>query len=370
MKNSIIIFITILCFGVISTNAQNSLKRTKQTNRFHYLQANLHVGYQSGAGFDLSNTGPNNRLVYQYMSKNQRLMQKGYVRNVALSSFKVKLSLDMTGNLQDLSPSYQLKLQNVGMKFATKWDRTSFYVGYANIKLGHNPKIDPVTSFVSNSLKLDIGFTQDLGVSFKTPISQKFDLEAAIYTGGILSSPLVTYSLNPSGEQENNSIEFINPKYTGSWLGTLRIGSPAFKSFEYGAIAMAGKHGEGMNERHITRIGFDAVKKVKERFKFESQVHGGMSSYNLRSNTFDVAVQSNLEFYIKGLFIISTSNAILFAFTDEEAYNGNKGTAVNSLSYVISPHTRVRLNQFYNYGNLRDNKGGISAQLVTGIGKR
>ena len=328
------------------------------------------MGYQIGERFDLSPAGPKNRIVYQFMSKNRRLLQKGYVRNVALSGFKAKLSLDAAGSIHNNSISYQLKLQNVGFKFATKWDRTSFFVGYSNIKFGHNPKIDPVTSFTANSLKLDIGFTQDLGVHFKTAISQKYDFEAAIYTGGILSSPLVTYAPYTDGENENNNFKFIKPAYKGSWLGTFRVGSPAFKSFEYGAIALLGKNGEGMNERHIARIGFDAVKKIQEKVKFDSQLHGGISTYSLRNNTFDVALQSNVEFYFKGMFIISTSNAILLAITDDENYNGTKGTAVNSLSYVISPHTRIRLNQFYNYGSLRDNKGGVSIQLTTGIGKR
>ncbi|GAA4106445.1 hypothetical protein GCM10022393_00850 [Aquimarina addita] len=363
-----------LCLFFIKTEAQSSLKRLKQTNRFHYLQTNLHVGYLSETEqFDLSTSGPKNRLVYQYLAKNQRLLQKGYVRSVALSSFRSRFSLDFIGSLNDDSFfTYQLKLQNLGLSFATKWDRTSFFVGYSNIKLGHNPKIDPVTDFTANVLNLDLGFTQDLGVSFKTAISQKYDFEAALYTGGLLAGPLISYAPDLNAEQRmgRDTFEFIDPQYTMSWLGTSRIGSPLFKSFEYGLIAMAGKVGEGIEERYLTRIGADVVKKIKEKFKFESQVYGGISSYKIRNDSFDIALQNNIEFYIKSTFILSTSNAVLFGMPDNEDRTVTKGNLVNSFSYVVSPHTRVRLNHFYNYGNLINENWGITFQLVTGIGKR
>lgn len=356
--------------------AQNSLKRSKQTHRFHYLQANVHLGYlvdDDDERFDLSTSGPKNRLAYQYFAKNQRLLQKGYTRSVALKSFKSRISLDLLGSLEETQTFYyQLKLQNLGFSFDTKWDRTSFFVGYSNIKLGHNPKIDPVTAFTANSLNLDIGFTQDLGVSFKTSISQKYDFEGAIYTGGLLRDPLVTYSPNLSEEQkmDRDTFEFVDPKYNGSWLGTARIGSPLFKSFEYGIIAMVGKIGENANEHYLTRIGADAVKKIGEKFKFEAQVHGGPNFYNEGDNNIDLALQNNVEFYIGGIFVINVSNAVLFTIPNNEGETRTNGNLVNGLSYVISPHTRVRLNHFYNYGNLNNDNWGVTFQLVTGIGKR
>ena len=375
MKYYAYIFTSIFCFLFTTTEAQSSLKRSKQTHRFHYLQANIHLGYLDGntESFDLSSSGPKNRLVYQYFAKNQRLLQKGYIRNVALTSFKSQVSLDFVGSLEDkTSLNYQLKLQNVGLSFGTKWDRTSFFIGYSNIKFGHNPKIDPVTSFIANSLSLDLGFTQDLGISFKTAISNTLDFEGAIYTGGLLSAPLVTYAPYLTDEQKANrdAVEFIDPNFNGSWLGTGRIGSPLFKSFEYGIITMVGKTGEGIDERYITRLGADVVKKIGEKFKFETQVHGGPNFYQERNNSTDLALQNNLEFYIKSVFIINTSNAVIFNLPNNANETNTKGNLVNSISYVVSPHTRVRLNHFYNYGNMYDNNWGLTFQLVTGIGKR
>lgn len=376
MKKYKYILAGILCLLFTKINAQSSLKRSKQIHRFHYLQANIHAGFlfdDDVTRFDLSTSGPKNRLVYQYYAKNQRLLQKGYIRSVALKSFKSRISLDFLGSLNESSSfSYQLKLQNIGWSFGTKWDRTSFFVGYSNIKLGHNPKIDPVTSFIANSLSLDLGFTQDLGVSFKTAISEKYDFEAAIYTGGLLRGALVTYSpnLTEAEKMTTDTFEFLNSDYNASCLITARIGSPLFKSFEYGIIAMTGKVGQGIDERYFTRLGVDMVKKIGEKVKFEAQVHGGPNSYMERENSIDLAFQNNFEFYLNGMFIFNTSNAVLFNFPDNDNGTGTKGNLVNSLSYVVSPHTRIRLNHFYNYGNINNANSGLTFQLVMGIGKR
>ncbi len=374
MKNYIFIITGILCLFLNKIEAQSSLKRLKQTTRFHYLQANVHVGYLDDLErVDLSTSGPKNRLVYQYSSKNQRLLQKGFVRKIALNSFKSKVSLDFVGSLQDESSfRYELKLQNLGASFATKWDRTSFFVGYSNIRLGHNPKIDPVTNFVANSLSLDLGFTQDLGISFKTAISEKYDFEGSIYSGGVFKDPLLSYTpgLTVAQKMDENIMEPIDISYNGSWLGIARIGTPLFKPLEYGVFAMTGKVGAGTEERFLTRIGADIVKKVKERLKFESQVSGGLNSYRVKDNSIDIALQNSIEYYIKSMFLISTSNAVLFSMPDGDGTRGTKGSLINSFSYVVSPHTRIRLNHFYNYGNLKNENWGLTLQLVTGIGKR
>lgn len=374
MRNYIFIITGISCLFFNEIEAQSSLKRSKQTNRFHYLQANLHSGYLSNLDrIDLSTSGPKNRLVYQYLAKNQRLLQKGYVEKIALSSFSARFSLDFVGSLQDKSSfSYQLKLQNLGASFATKWDRTSFFVGYSNIRLGHNPKIDPVTNFTANSLSLDLGYTQDFGISFKTALSEKYDFEVSIYSGGVFRNPLLSYTPGLSDDQkmDKNTIELNDISYNGSWIGTARIGTPLFRSLEYGVFAMAGEVGEVGEERFLTRIGVDVIKKVKELFKFESQVSGGLSYYEKRDNSTDIALQNSIEYYIKSIYIISTSNAVLFTIPQRDGTTSTKGALVNSFSYVLSPHTRIRLNHFYNYSNLRNENWGVTLQIVTGIGKR
>ena len=77
MRGYIFIITGILFLFFNEIEAQSSLKRSKQTTRFHYLQANLHAGYLSNLErIDLSTSGPKNRLVYQYLAKNQRLLQQ------------------------------------------------------------------------------------------------------------------------------------------------------------------------------------------------------------------------------------------------------------------------------------------------------
>lgn len=383
MKKIIILSLAILSVQANIAHAQNSLKRDKQATVFNYVQANLHYGYnkaQGGSGeFNLPRSGPANRLVYQFLSKNQRVLQKGYVRVFALNGFRARFSLDFRGSLLDeeKSNTYALRLQNFGASFKTRWDRTSVFVGYGNVKFGHNPKIDPVTNFTANSTKMDLGFSQDLGITFRTPLSPNMDLEVATYSGGVFNKPLLTYERDHAMAGEEMTVstgwEAMDLTYDNNWLITGRVGTPQFKHFEYGAMVMAGRvlQGDG-SSKSLRRIGADAIVKFQELLKASGQVAvGDTEQHSEGTRSTDLNIGTNIEYYLKGMFIFNTSNAIMFVNErDNELDNHSSGQLVNSATYVVSPHTRVRLNHFVNYYSDGDDNWGLTMQLVTGFGKR
>lgn len=387
MKYYYLSFIAFLLLPLLS-NAQNALKRSKQTTDFHYLQANLHYGYFNPPNadnylFDVPPAGPRNRIAYQFLSKNQRLLQKGYVRHTNLNQFRFRISFDFNGTLRDDDDRinlYQLRLQNVGASFRTKWDRTRFFVGYSNIKFGNNPKIDPVTDFTANSTSRDIGFSQDFGVTYRTPLSAKLDFEVGLYTGGVFSRPLLTYQANQLVEDgdkltEEDKWTWMDIRYDNNWLTTFRVGTPLFRSFEYGVIALAGRVQNGSTNTTLGRVGFDMVKKFGERLKLSNQVTSGYSNPDSGPSTFDLTLQNQVEGYLRGLFILNASHAMVLRSPLEEEDGSREddrvgGQITASISYVVSPHTRIRLNHFYNYRNSRPNDLGFTCQLVTGIGRR
>ena len=374
----------IIC--ALGAKAQNALKAAKQNTGFHYLQANAHYGFINNNGdhyMDIPSTGPANRLVYQFLKKNQRLMQKGYIRHTAFNNFRFRISADFRGSLRDIEKSnrFQLRMQNIGTTIRTKWDRTSIFIGYGNVRFGNNPKIDPVTDFTANTTSSDLGFNQDLGVSFRTAISPKYDFMASVYTGGIFSQPIISKEINHMMKGENMVTEhewrFMDLDYDGNWLVTTRVGTPLFRANEYGLIAMAGRvierGGDGITSRSLGRIGADMVIKFGEHLKIDNQITAGFTNRESENNTnsTDYGLQTNLEYYVRGMFIFNVSNATVITNYDDSALGtATFGRWINSMSYVVSPHTRIRLHHFLNYRMDQANDWGITAQLVTGFGKR
>ncbi|WP_459211908.1 hypothetical protein [Aquimarina rhabdastrellae] len=353
--------------------AQQSIKRDKQKTKFHYLQTNFHIGYFNEGDenyFDLSNVGPSNNITYRFLSKNQRQLQKGYTTFMAINNFAARVSLQFNGGFSDKNTRadvYSLRLQNLGLNFKTKWDRTKLFVGYNSVRFGLNPKIDPVSNFTANVTKQDIGFNQDAGVFFRSPISKNFDAEIGATIGGTISKPLAWFS-NDLGDEWN----VIEPEYRGTWLVTGRIGTPNFKSFEYGLIAMSGRLEDTENDtRQINRIGFDLMKKISESWKIGGQAAIGNTVVDHRSDETNYNFQGNIEYYFKGRFIFNISNGVLIANPkDSGLANTLNGQWINSFSYVLSPHTRLRLNHFVNYQKDANADWGVTFQLITGFGKR
>ncbi len=373
MSRILIISLLSLFLSSIETiQGQQSIKRNKQTTKFHYVQANTHFGYidENDEGyFDVANSGPSNNVTYRFLSKNQRLLQKGYTKFMAVNSFSSRVSLQFNGGLADENSRndvFSVRLQNLGLSFQTKWDRTSFFIGYNTVKFGHNPKIDPVSDFTANTTRKDIGFNQDAGLFFRTPIAENIDGELGVSIGGTISKPLAVYDMT------NGDWNWMDTKYQGTWLVTGRIGTPVFNALEYGVMAMSGRlTATPTTTRQIHRLGVDFLKKIGETWKFGGQAVAGITAVDNGPNETNYNIQGNIEYYCKGQWIFNISNGILFTdFKDSGLASQTEGQWINSVSYVFSPHTRFRLNNYTNYTNTGSPDWGVTFQVITGFGKR
>lgn len=363
------------CFG------QNAIKHAKQPTQFVYTQLNLHGGFVydgSGERWDISNHGPQNQLAIQLFAKNQKLLQKGYIKTISLSSYKLRFSIPFDiNNLGIKRKSVSLKLLDAWVRFKTKWDRTSIWIGHKAIPYGHNPKLDPVSSFMTNITKMDLGLNQDLGIFLKTPISNKLDLELSLSSGGILNKSILTYEniVEEDFFQETKPLLNLSDfSYQNTWLVTSRIGTPTFKKNEYGIILTSGRLFQSVTGNHlafVNRIGGDWVRKYYEKIKWSNQLTFGHTYSEDHGKFTSVHFQTGLDIYLKKRFFVSTSFASnYYNAIGEDSSQFNYITAT-SLTYSFSPHTRLRLNQYYSFSTTNDiQPWGTSLQFVTGIGKR
>lgn len=379
MKHHFIIIVTALV-GFISYG-QNVLKHQKQRTSFFYTQLNLHGGYvhdNNKERFDLTNISPDNQVVFRLFSKNQNVLQRGYIKTVSLNSYAIRVaipfhkSVDLLGYHQG---KVSLKLLDTWLKFNTKWDRTSFWIGNKSIPYGHNPKLDPVSSIMTNVTKLDIGFAQDLGVFVKTPLSSNSDLELSLTSGGLLNEPIAVYDhLIDQNPLENimPRFSFTNYKYENTWLVTSRIGTPTFKKNEFGVILVSGKVKNPQNidnSVRINRIGGDWIYKYDEKFKWSNQFVFGDNAIQKEKYTTSIHFQTAIDYYLLNNFFVSSSFAYSSFLKREMDHENYLNTS--SLTYSFSTHTRLRLNHFYSSKSSLNNKQwGVLLQFVTGFGKR
>jgi hypothetical protein len=379
----IAVLILALTGSVLAAHAQNSVKLKKQKTTFFYTQLNLHGGYINdinGQRWDLTSRGPNNQLAFQLFSKNKRNLQKGYVRSFSPVSYKLRFSLGFdkwVNGVGQKEADLRLTFFDTWVKFNTKWDRTSFTIGNKSIPYGHNPKLDPVSSFMTNMIKSDLGFAQDLGFFLKTPVADFLDWELSITSGGVLNKSLLICDnlIDDNAQQDlKPTVTFSNFDYNNTWLVTSRIGQPNYKKNEFGLIAIVGYIPSTLMANdfdRIYRIGGDFVHKHNEVFKVGNLVAIGQSQSNAEGKFFSYNLQNNADFFLKGKFIFSVSHALngLKNFNTGD-YHFNH-TFANSFTYVFSPHTRFRFNQYYTYIKEADEtQWGLLFQFVTGIGQR
>ncbi len=377
--------IIISCIGLlpITVLAQQSLKLNKQQTVFFYTQFNLHGGYVHDGlhnRIDFANRSPQNQVAFQLFSKDQNRLQQGYTRFIRPVSWKVRTSLVLDKTVTALGygqADVDFKLLDTWVKFGTKWDRTSITVGNKSIPYGHNPKLDPVSSFMSNIIKTDLGFAQDVGVFVKTPVSPQHDLELSVTSGGVMSAPLLVCEDLVRSKKDPEAIDptvAVNElSYEGTWLLTGRVGQPTYKKNEVGLIGVAGYIPSTFidcDNNHIVRGGVDWVHKHNETFKVVNQVAVGKTISDLQGEFISFNAHSNIDVFIKGTFIISASHTLNMINDPNSDTDFLNGTVGNSFTYRVSPHTRIRLNQYYTYVRNDDATWGVLVQLVTGIGKR
>ena len=178
MKHYISIILAI-ALSINLAHGQKAMKHEKQQTTFLYAQLNLHGGYMhniNGGNWGVASRSPQNQIALQLFSKNKKALQKGYIEKFSLVSYKARVSLvyDKNVNSQGYEQSiFHFKLLDTWLKCGTKWDRTALWVGNKSIPYCHNPKLDPVFSFMTNVIKMELGFQQDLGVFFKKSATLK-----------------------------------------------------------------------------------------------------------------------------------------------------------------------------------------------------
>lgn len=364
--------------------AQKSLKLDKQPTTFFYLQANLHGGYTTdinGKRFDVATRSPRNQLILQAFRKNQRILQKGYIKNAAIDQWKVRIGFEYNVTVSDSgykSGGINFALRDTWFRIGTKWDRTKIHVGNKSIPYGHNPKIDPVSDFMINPISMDLGFAQDIGVFLQTPLSPSLDLEASFTSGGWINKPLVVCNniVTETGSPISiePGIDLSELPGLGTWLFTGRAGSPSFKKLEFGFITAQGIIRNTFIPNDIVRInrfGFDGVFKYKERFKWVNQFVIGRTESDLEGQFLSINLQNNMDFFTGKNWMFSASHSINALYGQGHDLDRYNWSVNGSITKVFSPHTRLRLNGFYTLvREMNEIQSGVLIQFVTGIGKR
>lgn len=397
-------FIHTACFlllGLGFAQGQSSIKLSQQPTTFLYAQLNLHAGISNpgtGLQFGLPGRGSSNQLSLQLMKVHQPQLQKGYTPLVALDSWKVRTNLSYSqstsffettqvlpnGGGQGPRPGpggpevvtvtgtttnshLNLNLQDAWLKFRTKWDRTSFKVGYGAISYGHHPEVDANNSFMTNIVNTDLGFSRDLGMFVKTPVGRDLDLEVGLSTGGAINSTL--FQSNQTGEELEN-VE--GP--SGRWLLAGRIGQPSFKKDELGLLLAVGNISTNFgnsDQAQIRRIGAEWIHKSKEQLRVINQFTVGKTETESEGSFLSFALQNNVDLFLSPSWILGLSNALSVHNSLEEGENYLSSTLAGSLTYALSPNTRIRLNQFVTARDFEGgNNWGVSVQFIVGLGKR
>lgn len=382
MKTIHFFLIASFSLSFMAIKAQSSLKLEKQQTTFFYTQLNLHGGFINdinGSRWDLTDKSPNNQIAFRLLKKNQKILQKGYVKLINPVAFSLQLSIPFSKRINlngQKEADFKLKLLSSWVKFDTKFDRTSIWIGNRSIPFGHNPKLDPVSSFSTNLIKMDIGFVQDLGLFLKTPVSKILDLEFSATSGGVLNKPIVICDnlINDTLSSMQPEFSFVDYNYNNTWLLTSRIGNQTFKKNELGLILLSGRIAGNFIPKdfvQINRIGFDWIHKHREKIKLGNQLTFGLTDSEIEKSFTTVNYQGNADFFFIKKVVLSTA----FAFNYHNSINTDlyhfNYTNTNSITYVVSPHTRFRVNHYYTKIQENDEtQWGVLFQFVTGIGKR
>ena len=407
MQKSIIALIIFLC-AFLTAFSQNAIKLEKQKTLFLYTQLNLHTGVSNsgdGVQFGLPGRGAGNQLAFQVFSKSRDLLQKGYVPLISINSWKVKVAVGYgessstfttlpgevgpgpgpgprpgPGNApQEITTTnnlISLNLTEAWVKFNTKWDRTTLTAGYRAIPFGHNPNLDPNSSFMTNIASSDLGMNRDLGIFIKTPISPGLDLEAGLGSGGYFNAPLFQTGdiANQVEGNETTASSVLGSAYNGTWLMTGRLGQPSYLTSEVGGIFAVGSvnnHFGSDDKMFVVRVGGDWVYKIQDRFRITNQVIVGHTSTESEGNFVDFSLQNNVDVFLMRKVYLSLSNTLNLQKGVGDAPNYITSTLAGSATYAFTPHTRIRLNNYVSPIQYDGNSAwGVSAQLIVGLGKR
>lgn len=357
--------------------AQKSIKQSKQSTDFFYTQLNLNGGWllADTPEWMFSEVSPYSNINFTLRSKNQGLLQKGYVRTIAVSDYKANFAVvykNIANENGTTNPQLSLQMRDLWLKIKTKWDRTSLKVGHFKLPYGHAPKMDLDNSFIAALGGQDLGFNRDMGILFKTPVNPNFDAEIALTMGGSVPTTMMTYDFVSDGENGVDNFTKATFDYQNNWLATARIGNPTFYKSEIGFFAAIGKvNGTAFTDEqsNIYRFGADWTYKHKEQFRITNQAVTGYTVTESGNHGFNVNQKTEFDYFLKSRVVLSVSNSLQFQeYTPTETF---QGTAVASISYALNPHTRLKVNAYSKY-NMKEKsqEPGVFLQFVTGFGRR
>jgi hypothetical protein len=369
----------------ISAFAQSSMRLEKPTNNFFFAGLNTQIkslDASSGgkSGLEFSNYNTRTQLFLQFQYKNRRLLQSGYTRKIALNSFSATLN-----NETDVASIGKLGIDaftrvrfriNASANFTTKWDRTTVAVGTRSLPYGHNPRVDGFFSFMPSQARVDLGFNNDMGVFFRTPLSEKWDLETAATMGGFMKTPTLGTRAFTAAESALDFIQINKEPYKGSFLLTGRAGTPVFKKNEYGIYASLGKIVSPFQKdifEQMLRVGGDYSHKFRDGFKLTQQASfGTYRSVNAKNqpvfNTLNLHSGADCLFFGRLLTSVNHSFRIKMA----NSTTSKNGTALASVGYVFNPNNQIRANAFFDYDDkpATAHTYGVFLQLIAGLGQR
>ncbi|WP_457651415.1 hypothetical protein [Rhodocaloribacter sp.] len=344
----------------------------KPDHTFFYYQLNFHSGFDArepGSGYGLATRGPRTQVSFEWFVKDERRIQRGYTRLLTPNAWNVKFALEMmpqSGGFRDMKVGF--RLLDTWINVSTKWDRTSLRIGHKSLPYGHNPRIDGTMSFLPNQAGLDLGFGRDTGLFFKTPLSERLDLELAATAGGFLSGTPFYVQWTGEGAQFDTKLN-----YRGSWLGSVRVGTPTFKDNEYGLFAVAGTlHNFDRPMVRVARIGGEWVVKRKEMWKMVNQVAVGTNYLSEFGSWGVVNVLNSMEvFYNRKLRLGMTHALHLEGDRGNTGVRPFKGTVYGTVSYVLYRDARFRINPYFEYNdNMGQRDAGVLFQVCVGCGLR
>lgn len=335
-----------------------SVRKVKPDNVFFYHQWNLQGGYDSSdpdSGWGLADQyGARTQATFEWLVKRQKPTQIGYTKFMSLKSFNFKFGLEVDpDNLKRDVLHTRLRLYGAGLKFHTKWDRTSLWLANKAIPYGHNPDLDPNFGFLPNQSSLDIGISRDPGVFFQMPLSVDWDLNVAATIGK--GDPYVT--------SEKEDADYF--EYDDTWLVSSRIGSPGFKVSEVGFTALAGTVDDGNMD--LWRLGSDWAYKFAEKAKTVHQVSGGINTFH----DGDVVVYNllnNVEWFFASKWTLGVTHAARYESPDK-GDSSFVGKVFGTLSYAMTRNSRLRLNTVAEYDDtVGDTDESVLLQLCYGCG--
>lgn len=343
----------------------------KPRQDFVLYQFNFAAGFDSREpdDFGLADRGPRTQFSIEWLSKDEKRIQQGYTRFAQPVQWNLKLGLELDPSEVDgEDPGVNLKLFDVWVRFGTKWDRTSFWVGHRSLPYGQNPKLDPVLSFMPNQAPLDLGFGRDTGLFFRTPVSPGLDLDLAVTAGGFLSGPILVARDEGGGFDVEDRID-----YRGSWLATVRLGRPNFKPMGLGVFASFGStHRAEGPLTDITRLGVDWVIKKREDWKMVHQISAGESSGDALGTRFVSHLLSSFEVYLTPKWRLGITHT--FEVQDVDAVVGPRretGSLLGMVSFAVRRSSRLRLHPFTEYHDATGERdSGVLVQFCTGCGWR